>query len=89
MALGARAADVVALIVRQSSTALAAGFVIGTFGAFMIARVLTKLFPEMTSADPTAFAITAVVLVTVSGLATWLPARRAAAIHPVEALRAE
>ena len=89
MALGARAADVVSLIVRQSSKALATGFVIGTFGAFMIGRVLTTLFPEMTSADPSAFAITAAVLVTVSGLATWLPARRAAAIHPVDALRSE
>ncbi len=89
MALGARAEDVVRLIVRQSSVALIAGFVIGTAGAFAIGQVMTKAFPEVTSADPAALAATALLLIIVSVCATWIPARRAAAVHPVEALRAD
>jgi putative ABC transport system permease protein len=89
MALGARASDVVGLIVTQGSRPLFAGFAIGGIGAFAVGQVLAKAFPEVGSIDPVALAATAVLLMGVSALATWLPARRAASIAPTEALRTE
>jgi putative ABC transport system permease protein len=89
MALGARATDVVRLIVSQGSPPLLAGFAIGGVGAFALGEVLAKAFPEIGTVDPMPIAATAAVLIVVSSLATWLPARRAAAIHPVDALRAD
>jgi putative ABC transport system permease protein len=89
MALGARASDVVRLIVSQGSRPLLAGFAIGGVGAFALGQVLARTFPEIGAVDPLPLAATTVLLVVVSSLATWLPARRAAAIHPVDALRAD
>ncbi len=89
MALGARAADVVRLILAQSATALVAGLLIGALGAVAMGRLLASTFPEMASSDPATLAITAALLGAVATFATWLPARRAAAVNPTTALRAD
>ena len=89
MALGATARDVMGMIVAHASRPLVAGFVLGGFGAFAVGRVLTSAFPEVATADPSALFATIAILAVVSGFAIWLPARRAAAIAPTEALRTE
>jgi|CXWL01.1.fsa_nt_gi putative ABC transport system permease protein len=89
MALGASSANVVGMILRQACPPLAVGLAIGAAGAFTLGRTLSNAFPEVASADPSAFAATTLILAAVSALATWLPARRAAAIAPTEALRTE
>jgi putative ABC transport system permease protein len=89
MALGARSADVIRLIVAQGAAPLAAGLGLGALGAVGMGTLLAGAFPEMGSADPLALIITAAVLAGVATFATWLPARRAANVNPTTALRAD
>lgn len=89
MALGASSTNIVGMILRQACPPLALGLAMGAAGALALGRVLSNAFPEVASADPSAFFATTLLLAAVSALATWLPARRAAAIAPTEALRTE
>jgi ABC-type antimicrobial peptide transport system permease subunit len=66
----------------------AIGLVLGLVGAWGVSRVLTSLLYGVSATDPVTFAATAVLLAGVALLATWIPARRAARVDPVEALRA-
>ena len=89
MALGARRRDVVALVVRQGAGQLALGFAIGGALAWGLGRLAASLQDYLGGVDPRAFAIVVAALA-VSGLvALASPARRAASIEPVQALRAE
>jgi predicted permease len=89
MALGARAAEVRALVLRQGAILAAAGGALGLAGALIGTRVLRGLLYEVTPTDPPALAGGTLVLIGVALLASYLPARRAARMDPLEALRCE
>ena len=89
MALGARPGDVVALVVRQGAGLVAAGAVLGLFGAAASSRLLESFLFGVGADDPLTFAAAPVALVVVALVACWLPGRRAARIHPMDALRVE
>ncbi len=90
MALGARRSSVVSMIVRQGLTPVAAGLAVGVGGAVLVTGLLTRLLAlfAVEPTDPPTFAIVIAVLALVAALACLAPARRAAAIDPMAALRA-
>lgn len=87
MALGARAGEVVGLVVRQGMTGVLLGVALGGVGALAGGRVLQALLFEVGPGDPVALAGGAVVLLAVALLAAWLPARRVTRVDPVRALQ--
>ena len=87
MAIGARGADVVGMVVRQSLRPVALGLVIGIAGAFAAARLLAASVHGVTTSDPLTFAAVVLVLMVVALAATAIPARRAVLIEPITALR--
>ena len=89
MALGARKRDVLGLVVRQGMRLALAGVLIGVAAASALSQVLTRLLFEIKPLDPVTFATGPLVLAGVALLACWLPARRAAKVDPMEALRYE
>jgi putative ABC transport system permease protein len=89
MALGARAADIVRLVVREGMVPASIGVLLGVAGAMAVSRLLDTLLFETSAADPVTFGATAVVLLTAAFLACVVPARRATRIEPSMALRAE
>jgi putative ABC transport system permease protein len=89
MALGARRVDVLRLIMGFGIRLTLAGVLIGLVGAFVSTRLMTSLLFEVSAANPLAFFIPAALLVAVTVLAAYLPARRAASIDPMRALRAD
>jgi len=89
MALGARPAGVVALVVRQGATPAAIGLVVGLGGALLLTRVLSKLLFGVGPRDPVSLAVVTFVLLGVAVAASYVPARRAARVDPAGALRAE
>ena len=88
MALGARRSEVVTMVLRQGLTPVAIGLAVGAGGAVVVTRVLTKLLFAIEPTDPPTFAIVIGVLALVAAVACLAPARRAAAIDPMQALRA-
>jgi ABC-type lipoprotein release transport system permease subunit len=89
MALGARAADVRRMVVTQGGRVALVGVIIGLVAAVFSARWLESLLFEVEARDPLVFAAVSVVMIGVALLASYLPARRASAVDPVEAIRAE
>ena len=89
MALGARPGDVVALVVRQGAGLVAAGAVLGLLGAAGSSRLLESFLYGVGADDALTFVAAPVALVAVALVACWLPGRRAARIHPMDALRVE
>ena len=89
IALGAPASTVLGGFLRQGLVLTGIGVGIGLLASFGISRVLASLLYGVSATDPMTFSGTALLLVAVSLLATWLPARRAARVDPVEALRGE
>jgi ABC-type antimicrobial peptide transport system permease subunit len=89
VALGARRADVLGMVVRHGLALVAAGTVVGGVGAAVGARVLRRLVFGVSTLDTGVLGGVALLLVAVALLASWLPARRAAAVDPMTALRAE
>ena len=89
MALGARRHDVIRLVLRQGAALASAGIILGLTGAFALTRLLASLLYEVGPTDPLTFLAVPIVLVTVAMLACWLPARRAAQVDPIVALRTE
>ena len=87
MALGAQRADVVRRVLRQGVVLAALGIAIGAFGSFAMTRGMATLLHEVSPTDPLTFVAVAVMLAAVAVLGSWLPARRAAAVDPVVALR--
>lgn len=87
MTLGARASEVVRLIMADGLRLALAGAALGLAGAVLVARALARQLYRVGPFDPVAFAGTAAVLIAVAGLASWLPARRAARVDPLVALR--
>ena len=89
MALGARRADVLRLILGLGLRLTTIGVLIGLVGAFVSTRLMASLLFEISAASPLALCLPAALLVAVTVLAAYLPARRAASIDPMRALRAE
>ena len=89
MALGALPRDVLALVVREGMMLAIVGIAIGVAGAFAATRLLASMLYGVAPTDPATFVCVAVLLGTVAFLACWLPARRAARVDPLVALRAE
>ncbi|MCC6201637.1 MAG: ABC transporter permease [Gammaproteobacteria bacterium] len=89
MALGARGADIVRLVLRQGTHLLLAGLVAGTVGALALGRLLASRLPAVAAADAVVFVIAIAGVTAATLIACWLPARRAARIDPLRALRAE
>lgn len=87
MALGAQTRDVLSLIVGQGVKLVAVGLAIGLLGAFALMRIMASLLFGVTTKDPLTFAVVAGLLGLVAVLACYIPARRAARVDPIEALR--
>ena len=88
VALGATRREVAALVVRESLTMTTVGIVIGLAAAAGLTRFLTSILFEVQPGDPRTYAAAGAILVAVALVATWLPARRAASVDPLIALRA-
>ena len=89
MALGAQPHDVLKLMVTQGMVLAVIGLVIGLTASLGLSRVLSSLLFGVTSTDPVTFAGVPVLLATVALLACYIPARRAAKVDPMAALRYE
>jgi len=89
IALGAQRRDVIGLVLRQGIKLVSLGIVIGLAGAWALTRVLATLLYEVKPTDPLTFVTVPVLLIAVAILACWLPARQAASVDPLTALRYE
>jgi ABC-type antimicrobial peptide transport system permease subunit len=89
MALGARRFDITSLILRQAFGMIGIGVAIGLAVAFGATRLFAGLLVGVSATDTMSFAATTALLLVVGLLATYLPARRAASISPLVALRHE
>jgi predicted permease len=89
VALGAQRADVVRLVARETIPMVGAGVAIGLVAAAGLTRFLRSMLYQVAATDPLTFAGVAVVLAVVAIIAALVPARRAARVDPVIALRAE
>jgi putative ABC transport system permease protein len=89
MALGARVEDVVRMVVRQGMRLAVIGLVVGAVAALATTRFLASLLFGVGAADPATFVAIPAILALVALLASWLPARRAARVDPMVALRGE
>jgi putative ABC transport system permease protein len=89
IALGARGADVMWLVVRQGLTPVVVGLVVGLAGALALSRYLGTLLFDIGAADPTTFAVTASILIAAAAIACLLPSRRAVRTEPAVALQNE
>ncbi len=89
LALGAQSRDVLLMVVKQGSTLILLGLVIGMAGAYALTRLIASLLFGVTAKDPFTFAAVAVLLAVVALLACYVPAWRATKVDPMEALRCE
>jgi len=89
MALGARQARVITLVVRESAVLVLAGAPLGVVGSLVLSRFVTRLFYGVEPGDPLTLGVSLAVLGIVAGLASWLPARRAARVDPLLALQSD
>ena len=89
MALGAEPRRVVGGLLAEGMRLVALGLLIGIAGALVASRVLSSFLYGVGAADPATYAAVGLVLAACAALACWIPARRAAAIDPMRALRSE
>jgi predicted permease len=89
MALGAQRAGIMGMVVRQGFAVVAVGLLVGIVAAVALGRAISGLLFGVTPADPLTFAVLSLALMTVALLACYLPARRAAKVDPMIALRHE
>jgi putative ABC transport system permease protein len=86
-ALGARQGDIVRLMLRQGLRLALPGVALGVLGSLALTRVMTRLLFQVSATDPATFIGIAILFVGVALSASWMPARRAARIDPMTALR--
>lgn len=89
MAFGASSTSVFQLVASQGFRLAAVGIVAGLLAAFALTRVMASMLVGVSPTDPVTFAAIAVFFLAVTALACWVPARRAARLDPVVALREE
>jgi predicted permease len=89
VALGACADDITNMVIRQAAILCGLGIVIGIAGALVLTRLMAAKLYQISPADPVSYAASAVIFAMVAIAASLIPARRAARLNPVEALRAE
>ena len=89
MALGARARDVVTMLLAQSLRPILIGLVLGALGGFGLSKALNAMFWQMTSADPVVFSAIAALMLAAAMAAAWVPVHRVTRIDPQQALRYE
>jgi predicted permease len=87
MALGANRMQVAMLIIRQSLALTIAGSAVGIGAAFAVTRLMRRFLFETSPADPLTYALVPLLFAGLSIVAAWLPARRAARVEPMVALR--
>ena len=89
VALGAERQRIFGMILRESSKVALAGVAVGAVGAFFVVRVMKSLLFGVSPFDPVSAVAAVLVLLSTAAIAAWIPARRAASIEPMQALRAE
>jgi putative ABC transport system permease protein len=89
MALGAEPAQLIRRVIRDALRLVLPGIGIGLIGSLAITRLLRSLLYEITPNDPWTFAVVSAALIIVAMLAAYVPARRAATVDPITALRYE
>ena len=89
MALGAQTRDVLRLIVSQGMRPVVIGLAIGIVSTFALGRLLTSQLYEVSARNPALLAASTVLLAAIALIACLVPARRAAHVDPIQALRAE
>jgi predicted permease len=89
MALGATSRNVLAMILKKGAWQLTAGLITGLAIAFPAARLMKSILARVSPSDPLVFAAVSGLLTVVGLFACWLPAKRAAALDPVKAIRYE
>jgi len=87
MALGAEAGDISRMVLRQCALLVGVGLALGVGGALVLTRLMTAVLFGVGPFDPATYGAVAGGLALVALMAGWLPARRAASVHPVDALR--
>jgi putative ABC transport system permease protein len=89
MALGASRSAVLVIFLRQGLTLTIVGLLIGVAGALVVSRWVSSLLFGVRPTDPVSFATVALLLLAVACVASYVPARRAAAIDPMTAMRSD
>jgi putative ABC transport system permease protein len=89
MALGARSADVVRMVLGQSLWLTLAGILAGLVGSLALTNFLSSLLFNIKATDPITFLLVALILAVVALVASFVPAYRATTVDPVDALRQE
>ena len=89
MAVGAQSASVLRMVLRHGLVLAASGIVLGVIGSIAVGGLVRGVFPGAGSIDFTTYLLVVPLLVAVMLLAAWIPARRAARIDPLVALRQE
>jgi predicted permease len=89
MALGAQPGMVLRMIMREGSIMLLSGVAIGLLLAVATAKILSGILYQVGALDPIAFTVAPLLLAAAALIATWLPARRATHVDPIQALRTE
>jgi ABC-type antimicrobial peptide transport system permease subunit len=89
MALGARATDVLRLVLTEFMRLTVVGVALGLVGAYLLTRLMTSLLFGVTPTDVTTFVLVSITLSLVALVACLIPARRAARVDPLVALRYE
>ena len=87
LALGAERKDILQLVVRQGLLLAFVGVAVGLFAALMMTRLMSSLVYDVSTRDLTTFVVAPLVFLGIALLASYLPARRATKLNPVEALR--
>jgi predicted permease len=87
IALGARPADVVRMVVREGAVLSAIGLTVGAVVAVLATRAISSMLFGVTAADPATFAIIVIVIATITLAASYVPARRAASVDPIIVMR--